>query len=183
MATNDVSPWNYDAYAHPDCMAVIARIDGTDTPDDYSVGAFVDDECRGKGSVVSNGLVCAAVSGQAGERVSFRLYHKPTGTYQTVDGTISFAARAGSLQSPVKLHADAVVTGLTADYVLSLSVSSNVVMVSGAVGVPEITVTDMSGRQVARCEGSVLSLSQLPAGVYIVRAADGVNQITKKIKK
>ena len=56
-------------------------------------------------------------------------------------------------------------------------------MVSGAVGVPEITVTDMSGRQVARCEGSVLSLSQLPAGVYIVRAADGVNQITKKIKK
>ena len=183
MATNEVSPWNYDAYAHPDCMAVIARIDGTDTPDDYSVGAFVDDECRGKGSVVSNGLVCAAVSGQAGERVSFRLYHKPTGSYQTVDGTISFAARAGSLQSPVKLHADAVVTGLTADLVLSLSVSSNVVMVSGAVGVPEITVTDMSGRQVARCEGSVLSLSQLPAGVYIVRAADGVNQITKKIKK
>ena len=98
------SPWRYDAYAYPDCMAILARIDGIDTPDDYAVGAFVGDECRGQGVSVGNELVCIAVSGQSDERVSFCLYHKPTGTYQTVDGSISFAARAGSLHSPVVLN-------------------------------------------------------------------------------
>ena len=63
------SVWKYDAGAFADNMAVVARIEGLENPENYSIGAFVNGECRGEGSVVSNGRMMISVAGTAGEKV------------------------------------------------------------------------------------------------------------------
>ena len=179
------APWTYDAYGNPDCMAVIAAIKGTTTPNDYMVGAFVGDECRGISRLVGNeGLLFIPVSGQSGERVTFRLYHQPTGSVLPIaDVSLHFAARHGSLESPLTLYTNATAIGTTGTGNLSVTIRNNIVTASSAVGQTILTVTDVQGKQVANCQGATLSLAQLPEGVYIVHVTDGYQQVTKKIKK
>ena len=182
-ASTETSPWIYNPYAYPDCMAVLAQIEEVADPENYSVGVFVGEECRGQGTVNAEGLVCAAVSGQAGEDVTFRLYHQPTESYQTLDGQFSFTSRIGSLSNPLRLHAGPAAICTIGENHLSLSISDDVLMVNGAEGSVSLTVTDLQGRYVANHRGKICSLSQLPAGVYIVCATDAKGQITKKFKK
>ncbi len=182
-ASKQASPWIYNPYAYPDCMAVIARLEDVSHPEDYSVGAFVGDDCRGQGTVNAEGLVCAAVSGQTGDPVTFRLYHKSTDSYQTLEGQFGFTSCLGSLSNPVMIHAGSTAIRLVGEDMLSLSISNDVIMVNGAVGPVTLTITDLQGRRVASCQGTTFSLISLPAGVYVVSAADAKGQVTKKIKK
>lgn len=175
--------WTTRPYDYPDCMAVIAQLAGEDAAD-YVVGAFVDDECRGLGSVNADGRVYLAVTGQPGEHVSFRLWHRPTSKTFAVDGSsLNFTTRAGTAAHPVPLMSH--LTGIADATVgeLTLFTADGCVMVSGARRVPHITVTDLQGHCVATIEGTVLSLAPLPVGVYVVQATDGYSQVTKKIKK
>ena len=183
--TQAAAPWTYDAYGYPDCMAVIAAIKGTTTPNDYMVGAFVDDECRGIGRIVNkDGLLFIPVSGQQGERVTFRLYHQPTASVLPMtDVSLHFAARHGSLESPLTLSADATAIGTAGTGNLSVTIRDNIITASSAAGQTFLTVSDVQGKQVAYCQGTTLSLAQLPGGVYIVHVTDGYQQVTKKIKK
>ena len=185
QAPTAVAPWTYDAYSNPDCMAVIAAIEGTTTPNDYMVGAFVGDECRGVGRFVSNGgLLFIPISGQQGERVTFRLYHQPTASVLPLtDISLHFAARYGSLETPLTLSADATAIGTAGTDNLSVTIRDNIITASSAAGQTFLTVTDVQGKQVANCQGATLSLAQLPEGVYIVHVTDGYQQVTKKIKK
>ena len=183
--TQAAAPWTYDAYGYPDCMAVIAAIKGTTTPNDYIVGAFVGDECRGIGRIVNkDGLLFIPVSGQQGERVTFRLYHQPTASVLPMtDVSLHFAARHGSLESPLTLSADATAIGTAGTGNLSVTIRDNIITASSAAGQTFLTVSDVQGKQVAYCQGTTLSLAQLPGGVYIVHVTDGYQQVTKKIKK
>lgn len=149
------------------------------------VGAFVGDECRGISRLVGNeGLLFIPVSGQSGERVTFRLYHQPTGSVLPIaDVSLHFAARHGSLESPLTLYTNATAIGTTGTGNLSVTIRNNIVTASSAVGQTILTVTDVQGKQVAYCQGTTLSLAQLPGGVYIVHVTDGYQQVTKKIKK
>ena len=180
---SSVTPWTYNPYANPDCMAVIARIKGLDHPQDYSIGAFVGDECRGQGKASAEGLFLVPVSGQSGDLVSFQLYHKPSRSYLTTSGQYRFASHMGSVSSPLVLSATATAIRTVGDGKLSINVSDDVIMVSGAVGETVLDVTDMQGKCVAACQGATLSIASLPSGIYIVRATDGSRQMIKKIKK
>ena len=176
-------PWTYNPYANPDCMAVIAQIKGLDNPQEYLIGAFVDNECRGQGTASADGLFLVPVSGQSGDMVSFQLYHKPSRNYEMIGGQYYFASHMGSVSNPLILHSTTTVIRTVGDGILSINVSNDVIMVSGAVGEPMLEVIDMQGKCVAACQGAILSIASLPSGIYIVRVSDGSRQMIKKFKK
>ena len=149
--------WNYDAGAFADNMAVVARIEGLENPENYSIGAFVNGECRGEGSVVSKGRMMISVAGIAGEKVTFRLYNKVTGEFADVAETVKYAQTLGSLKAPLALTVPEV-TGI------SSVVATDKVQAEG--------VYDMNGRRVN---------SMTQSGVYVVKTMVDGKLETKKV--
>ena len=94
-----------------DNMPVIACIEGLSNPEDYVLGAFVGDECRGQGTVGVRDIMMLSVSGRFGEKVQFRLMNKATGETIMTNETISYSQRRGTLKAPLQLTSD-VVTGI-----------------------------------------------------------------------
>lgn len=151
------SVWKYDAGAFADNMAVVARIEGLENPENYSIGAFVNGECRGEGSVVSNGRMMISVAGTAGEKVSFRIYNKATGEFADVAETVKYAQTLGSLKAPLALTVPEV-TGI------SSVVAADKVQTEG--------IYDMNGRRIN---------SMTQSGVYVVKTMEGGKIVTKKV--
>lgn len=151
------SVWKYDAGAFADNMAVVARIEGLENPENYSIGAFVNGECRGEGSVVSNGRMMISVAGTAGEKVSFRIYNKATGEFADVAETVEYAQTLGSLKAPLALTVPEV-TGI------SSVVAADKVQTEG--------IYDMNGRRIN---------SMTQSGVYVVKTMEGGKIVTKKV--
>ena len=149
--------WNYDAGAFADNMAVVARIEGLENPENYSIGAFVNGECRGEGSVVSKGRMMISVAGIAGEKVTFRLYNKVTGEFADVAETVKYAQTLGSLKAPLALTVPEV-TGI------SSVVATDKVQAEG--------IYDMNGRRVN---------SMTQSGVYVVKTMVDGKLETKKV--
>lgn len=149
--------WKYDAGAFADNMAVVARIEGLENPENYSIGAFVNGECRGEGSVVSNGRMMISVAGTAGEKVSFRIYNKATGEFADVAETVKYAQTLGSLKAPLALTVPEV-TGI------SSVVATDKVQAEG--------IYDMNGRRVN---------SMTQSGVYVVKTMVDGKLETKKV--
>lgn len=149
--------WKYDAGAFADNMAVVARIEGLENPENYSIGAFVNGECRGEGSVVSNGRMMISVAGTAGEKVSFRIYNKATGEFADVAETVKYVQTLGSLKAPLALTVPEV-TGI------SSVVATDKVQAEG--------IYDMNGRRVN---------SMTQSGVYVVKTMVDGKLETKKV--
>ncbi len=105
--------WNYDASNFADNMAIVAKINGIKASSRYSVGAFVGDECRGKGEFVTDEIMFINVAGTAGETVNFRLYDRETGCYSCILEGMSYTMKKGSLSSPVTLTPESAVTGIS----------------------------------------------------------------------
>lgn len=103
--------WNYDHTRFVNNMTMVAEFDVLPNAEDWSLGAFVGDECRGEGRYV-NGKFFITVHTNGGEQVSFKLYNTATGEYSDVDQTFKTKQRLGSLKEPVKLSSQAVVTGI-----------------------------------------------------------------------
>ncbi|MBP5771663.1 MAG: hypothetical protein J6W75_09925 [Bacteroidaceae bacterium] len=99
--------FQYDVHAFADNMSMVAEIQGLDNPEDYTLGAFVNDECRGRGRVVVDGKMFVSAVGTSGESVTFKLVNNNTGEMMPVDGTVSFSLVKGSLRAPVKLNVGA----------------------------------------------------------------------------
>ncbi len=95
-------PWKYDASQWRDNMSVTAVAENIDNLEAYSVGAFVDGECRGEG-VVRNGRFFITVHGKAGELVNFQFYNTETGEFFDADQSFKFQNALGSLKSPAKI--------------------------------------------------------------------------------
>ena len=182
-AQQAVSPWAYDPYAYPDCMAVVASIEGITVPENYSIGAFVGDECRGQGEVTADGLSFITVSGQPGDIVTFRLYHNQLQNYEMINGKFNFVSHVGNLTNPLRLYADVTALRNVGESALSINFRNDVIMVNGAIGQPLISVTDLQGKRVSIHQGKILSVANLPVGIYIVCVSDGLKQIKTKIKK
>ena len=143
-------------------MAVVARLDGIADPENFSIGAFVDGECRGKGEAARNGLMYIAVSGERGECVNFRLYDKSNQTYHDIEGTgISFTGRKGSHEKPLVLRADIT------------SVSE--VTVDG--GGSQAAVYDLQGRLLS----PVSNASSFRKGIYVKSVTVGGHRVTRKV--
>ena len=177
----EASVWNFDGSRFANTMAIIGQLEMNDDASDYTIGAFVGDECRGEGKVV-NGTAYISVVGEAGETVSFRLYNKWNGQYSNVTTKLEFSDIAGSVKSPVTLSAPAI-TGVDDVEMGNASIyfNGNVLVLGQFNGVASIMTID--GRVAATTTEATISLDELPAGVYVVVIDSEEGRIVKKISK
>lgn len=97
--------FNYDVHAFADKMAMIARVEGLTDAENYEVGVFVDDDCRGMGKVVANNILFINAVGEKGEMMTLKLYNKQTGELSDIDEVVTCEQVKGSLAAPTTLHA------------------------------------------------------------------------------
>lgn len=142
------SPWQYDASQWRDNMSVVAVAENADDLADYSVGAFVGDECRGEGVLV-DGKLFLTVHGKAGETVTFRFYAPFSGETFEAEETMAFQTATGSLKAPVKITKIGQTTGIGS--------------VQGSESTGQHSVFNANG----------VRQQQLQRGLNIVRSADG----------
>lgn len=105
-AYDDVNVWQYDVNAFPETMCIVAKVDGLEASDRFSIGAFVNGECRGKGSFVTDDVMFISVAGKQGEVVEFQVYDKQNNEYLHVYESLSYASKAGSINAPVQISVD-----------------------------------------------------------------------------
>ena len=155
VAARERSVWVYDGSRFANSMAVIAKVD-VEECEDYTIGAFVGDECRGEGRFI-NGLAFISVAGEAEECVTFRLYNKVSGEFIDLDRELQFAGMAGSVKVPVAMGTIEGTTGI----VDINSIDSNSIE----------AVYDVSGRKVEK----------MTNGIYILKVREGDKIVTKKV--
>lgn len=152
VAADDIL--EYDVHAFADNMSMVAEIQGLENPEDYTLGAFVDDECRGRGRVAVDGKMFVSAVGTSGEYVSFKLVNNSTGQVLPIDGVVSFSQIQGSLRAPVKLN---------------MPIATGINKTNGTMQSTE--AYDLSGRRITGNQ----------RGVSIERMADGsVRKVVKK---
>ncbi len=105
------SIWQYDASRFMNNMTMVAVLPEIENLENYSIGAFVGDECRGEGHIL-NGKAFITIHTDGAEKVSLRLYNEVLGEYFDIDETFPTQMRLGSLKAPVQLHSTAVVTSI-----------------------------------------------------------------------
>ena len=163
--------WEYDAHRFPNKMPIIARLEGIDNPSNYTIGAFVGDECRGEGKTAKQWMFIT-VNGEANEQITFRLIDKQTGICYDLSESLAFDSMAGSLKEPVCFNAGAV-TGIENMISNTLIIQGDVVTASG-----DIQVYDAQGKLVAEGYQRV-DLNHLNQGVYMVKSGDQSRKIVK----
>ena len=110
------SVWQYDARRFRDNMTIVAELNDqcSMVNGQWSVGAFVGDECRGEGVAV-NGKLFITVHADAGEQISFLLLDELTGEVSQIEETVKMQQMLGTVKSPLKLKkGETVVTGVNA---------------------------------------------------------------------
>ena len=150
--------WKYDASRFADNMAIVATIEKLENPEDYTIGAFVGDECRGMGKVVKDGKMMINVAGKPGELVSFRLHNEYTGEFIPLETVVSYSQRIGSLKSPISMTSSSI-TGIS-----EITTDDN----------DEESYYDLSGHKV---EGNI------SAGIYILKTVKNGQVTVKKVYK
>ena len=103
--------FSYNPARFRDNMGIVALVDGIQNPEDYSVVAFVGDECRGEGVCVE-GKMFITVHADRGEQISFRLCNNYSGQMFAIDETVKMASMLGSLKAPFKMTCNTVTTGI-----------------------------------------------------------------------
>ncbi|MBO4811446.1 MAG: hypothetical protein J5552_07755 [Prevotella sp.] len=105
------SVWSYDHTQFASNMSMVAEMPELENAENYTIGAFVDGECRGEGSF-ENGLAFITVHTNGGEQVNFVLHNELTDEYADIDETVVSRTRIGSVKAPVMLTSNTVVTGI-----------------------------------------------------------------------
>lgn len=93
-------------------MPIVATISGLDHPENYVVGAFVGDECRGEGYVAVRDVILINVAGTMGEKVSFRLKDMEMDEEIDITEQVNYCNMIGSMNQPLLLTIPGV-TGIT----------------------------------------------------------------------
>jgi hypothetical protein len=108
----NMSVWNYDDSRFANNMSMVAELKNADNLRYYSIGAFVGDECRGKGELI-DGKLFITVHANNGEQVTFRLYNELTDEYLDVKETVKFQQMLGTISNPFALNVDQDITGIS----------------------------------------------------------------------
>ena len=100
------SPWTSDIHAYPNVSGIIATIEINGTPvmnDNYTLGAFCGDECRGVAQHL-NGLFYMNIHGEDGETITFNFIDEE-GQIHQANQTLSFKAETitGNRKEPLRL--------------------------------------------------------------------------------
>ena len=116
----DVAPWSVDVHKYPNMMCVTAELfngEAVVDGDNYYLGAFVGDECRGVAKYVS-GKYFLSVYGDKKATVNFVAVDKETGEEFPVEQTVDFTADVlGSVSAPYAIYiaAPTGINGISAD--------------------------------------------------------------------
>ena len=94
--------WEYDHTQFANNMTMVVKMPELQDAENYTIGAFVDGECRGEG-VFIDGIGFVTVHCNNGEMVTFQLHNELTGEYYDIDQTVKSRIRVGSLEDPFKL--------------------------------------------------------------------------------
>lgn len=151
------SVWHYDASKFANTMAVVAKVDIENT-DDYTIGAFVGEECRGEGNFI-NGKAFISVAGKSGDVVTFRLYNKWTEEFTDITTEVMFTDMAGSIKAPLSFG---LLEGTTGIVDINTIDNNNVE-----------AIYDITGRKV----------EQMTEGIYVIKVREGDKIVTKKVRK
>lgn len=89
--------YNYRQFA--DNMTIIASLSEKVDDGQYSIWAFVGDECRGEGKMI-DGRFFITVGGKNNETVTFKLFDTTTGEFIPVDDAVSFTKTLGTYAKP-----------------------------------------------------------------------------------
>lgn len=106
--------WHYDAAQFSDNMSMVADLGEEFADSRYSIGAYINGECRGEGVCV-NGKWFITVHGDAasnGQAVNFRVYDSMNGKIYDVDTTQPYSQMAGTLKAPISLKVAGSSTGI-----------------------------------------------------------------------
>lgn len=111
-ATMDAE-WNYDAAGFSDNMSMVAQLKDVGYPDNYTIGAFVGNECRGEGKAI-DGRLFITIHGNLGEKVNFVARNKATNECFTVEENVVLQQNLGSIHHPFLLNLGNQTTGIEA---------------------------------------------------------------------
>lgn len=111
-ATMDAE-WNYDSAGFSDNMSMVAQLKDVGYPDNYTIGAFVGNECRGEGKVI-DGRLFITIHGNLGEKVNFVARNKATNECFTVEENVVLQRNLGSIHHPFLLNLGNQTTGIEA---------------------------------------------------------------------
>ncbi|MCR5818846.1 MAG: hypothetical protein K6F89_07110 [Prevotella sp.] len=106
------SVWNYDDSQFANNMSMVAEIKNVDNAYQYTIGAFVDGECRGEGKIV-DGKFFITIHGNNDEQVSFLLHNEMTDEFFELTETVKYQQMLGTVSSPIALTIDNAVTGIS----------------------------------------------------------------------
>lgn len=155
--------FGYDKNAYANVMGVVAQLkmDGTLVTDDrFDLVVYADDECRGAAKWVDDQLFINTY-GQGGEMLRFKAIDNVTGTEYLAEETLTFSSGVeGEVANPVVLN---ITQGSSTD-IGDMSFNQG----AGAV----VGYYSLSGVLLGR------RTTNLPAGVYIVKYADGSHKKT-----
>lgn len=116
----DIAPWSVDVHKYPNMMCVTAELfngEAVVVGDNYYLGAFVGDECRGVAKYI-NGKYFLSVYGDKKATVNFVAVDKETGEEFTSGQTVDFTADVlGSVSAPYAIYIvdPTGINGITAD--------------------------------------------------------------------
>lgn len=172
--------WKYNSAPFADNMTIVADLGSKYATSNYTVGAFVDGECRGEGRMV-DGKCFITVHADKDEVISFLMHDDMTDEVRTVNERLAFSEMAGSVKRPLRMT-----LGATTSIDEATIDRSGIAVVNGQISiqgldVASILVVNPAGAVVLRNQTNI---SHLPSGAYIVnvKTTDG-KTITKKITK
>ena len=126
--------------------------------DDYVVGAFCDEECRGVAQISGRHLMMN-VYGKSGETITFRVMHRESGEVQIIaEQEPLYSDLLGTIQKPYELH---------------IGNFTGIISTNGYQDKNSTAVYDVQGRKVDK--------NQMKKGVYVV-VEDNHSQAKKVVK-
>lgn len=174
------SNWNYDIHRYPDNTTLIGQVFVNESQiieGSFTVGAFVDNECRGIGKFV-DGKLFMTVHGTINDDqvIAFRAYENVTGQEYSIGETIQFNGQhEGSVNAPVALHIN-VTTGIVSiqndSFIIYPKPLRTRMYINGKVkDIKNIQILSGNGVTLINHQGyneSGIDITILPAGMYVV---------------
>lgn len=189
------APWVAMAHEYPDNMTLIAQVyaGGSIVPEGlYTIGAFVDDVCRGIGQYIDDKLFMTIHDNlSTGNTISFRAYNNATHEECDIAEQIPFQnVMAGSMKAPYALHIDTAdrLEAVTAGYNIYPNPVRDRFYINGDTdAITAITVVSSSGANVLSLKDysqNGVDVTGLADGIYIVvlttRQGDASYKIVKR---
>lgn len=188
------APWKVCKHAYPYTMTMIADVwaNGQLSPEGiFTIGAFVDDECRGIGEYVG-GKLFMTIYGDLDNaaELTFKAYDNATlNVYEIEEKAIFANAMIGTMGIPQRLtiKGDVGIDVQSSEYVIYPNPVRHTLYINGDISrLNTVSVIGNNGAVVAQTEeytASGLNVSHLTTGTYVVVLETGEKVIVKRILK